>query len=205
MILHEATVKERTNTMDANATDPRASRFRARRSWKRLTIAGTALWLGALCLGAPALRSEEAPADPADLLAAALATDTDLRVRFRMARTERTATVAITPGLPDGAARAANPHTIAVTAHADGSAQRQRSPDALNVSGTTYTLRHLPARRMQYPDLARARMEQDFAALEGINARWLTARHVLRADAVQAYLDGRFFRETPTATHSASG
>ncbi len=135
-----------------------------------------------------------------------LAMNSDLRVRFRMADTaERAASTEITPGLSSPDVRARNPLTIRTVAHADGSAQRNRSPESLWVNGSRYNLRNLPGTRFRYPDMARVRMEQDYAALESINERWLTARHLLRTDTVQQYIDGRFLGELPMTTDDGNG
>lgn len=135
-----------------------------------------------------------------------IAMNSDLQVHFRMADTSgRAAEVVITPGLANPEARARNPLSLRVVAHADGSAQRNRAPEALWVNGTTYNLRHLPATRFRYPEMARARMELDFAALESINERWLSARHELRPDGVRTHIDGRFLTETPSDTVAPEG
>lgn len=59
----------------------------------------------------------------------------------------------------------------------------------------SYTFHILPAGRSAWPSLARARVEQDMAAVTPLGRRWLTVRYVLRPHQFQIWLDDRLLRE----------
>lgn len=57
------------------------------------------------------------------------------------------------------------------------------------------SIRSLPASRLTWPELARARVEHDFASVAGLSQRWLTVRYVLRKNAFQIWFDDRLLRD----------
>ena len=59
----------------------------------------------------------------------------------------------------------------------------------------SYAFRNLPASRLTWPAQARARVEQDAAAIAPLGERWLTARYVLRKNSFQVWIDDRLLRE----------
>ncbi len=59
-----------------------------------------------------------------------------------------------------------------------------------------YTPRILPANRLAWPAMVRARAEEDFASTPSLVNRWLTLRYVVRNDSAQIYLDGKLVYDT---------
>lgn len=68
-------------------------------------------------------------------------------------------------------------------------------PGETSGSYGTYTIRQLPKSRLTWPELARLRVEQDFAAATPLGQRWITVRYVLRKNAFQIWLDDRLLRD----------
>lgn len=59
----------------------------------------------------------------------------------------------------------------------------------------SYSVRQLPKSRLTWPEMSRARVEQDFAATAALGQRWLTVRYVLRKNSFQIWMDDRLLRE----------
>lgn len=59
-----------------------------------------------------------------------------------------------------------------------------------------YTPYYLPKSHTAWPEMVRARAEQDMAGVAPLFQRWLTVRLVFRKDSVEAWADGRLLRIT---------
>jgi hypothetical protein len=130
-----------------------------------------------------------------------LPVDTEVTVRFRIAPTGGVSTYcSFYAGLKSAGDYAGNPLTLGLQGPtAPGNDTLYWSTPA--VPGQTYglyggyTVRTLPRDRLSWPEMVRARVEQDVAALPALTSRWLTVRYVLRQSEAQVWLDGRLLRE----------
>ncbi len=69
----------------------------------------------------------------------------------------------------------------------------------------TYLVRTLVKNRLNWPEMVRKRFENDIAAMEPLDKKWLSIRYVIKQNSVQVWLDDRLLRETKSEGISTDG
>ncbi len=131
---------------------------------------------------------------------AAITADSEVIVRFRLVPSARSAVwFWLTAGIKKPAENGENVYKLALSMPAGLDQQRLdwSVPPLPGKTAGAYgscTYRELPASRLTWPALARARVEHDMAAVEPLGQRWLSVRYVLRKNSFQVWLDDRLLR-----------
>ena len=130
-----------------------------------------------------------------------LTADTEVTIRFRFVPTGgKASTFSIYAGHKRPADLSHNPMGLGLQVPA-GAEQDFAYVNLSALPGDTYGLSAayrvtpLPKSRESWPDMVRARVEQDAETVSSLSNRWLTVRYVMRKNRALVYLDGRMLRE----------
>jgi len=68
-----------------------------------------------------------------------------------------------------------------------------------------YKVAGLPVNRLTWPNMVRARVEQDAAVSPPLTRRWITLRYVIRKNSTDVYFDNRHIRRVPASLIDGTG
>ena len=127
--------------------------------------------------------------------------EAELQLRFRMTSPEdKGSYLAVMAGLPKMEDPGTNPLRFGLQIHAGAEPENMMwstapLPEQKDGELGNYTVPNLPAGRLLWPEMVRARVEQEVASEPRLTQRFITLRYQLLKNAYRVYLDDRLLRE----------